>query len=670
MLNGEILNDVVLNGEGVSVTIAEGLLLSIAQRIDITADEGELLSIAQLVGQRAEGEIVQIAQDVQYLIVASGVLLTIAQQQAALQDDALLYIAQNCIDNTIASHVSRTGWDAIITLGGNIIDPSEIHGMIRVERTEGQAALAEFTIIPPLGQQTIQYYQGQPVTIDVLVPSGTKRIYTGLVDIPEIDLIEKKITFRCTDRRSELINSQLGLVVGSIGYYSPIVFQDVKDVADELEKRLSTTPYSVDFDVFGNYTLTSWFPKVTPDFTLTDSDVYYDRPRVEMTSRARITNKVVVSFQYRYERLHHMQRQFSWTSDVLTQGAINFLRYGLSMTFRSMVASAAASAGWPVRGAINYTPIYPSGWYGGIAWSTVSFTGGTFPKVDAFGDPVLDASGNQVMESRITGGTDYGPLYCMAASWQATTRWAQTVTESYSLSLQAPQSIAQYGEIEAAEQYSAAAEFDSSIWENYEAYNDLGLGNNYYIKQDVNRSQVAFAMTTAMNKAKTTILASHRDTKVIVNTFLFPDVDLRHTVRVETDEVEAKGKVYTVLHEMNVNTGEAVTTTTLALFQSVGSTSNSGLVVPTPPPQEITYPSQPIILGNHFGQDPSQAGAENWTGMIGNRFLTTSLFRTTYQEQFVVHVPAIPDTLRQEQSLSVGASFNVLIPNDELDVFF
>lgn len=673
MINGVLLNGAPLNAAGDVTYIISGDLFVIEQNVVIVEEAHDAVTINQVVGDTISGDLVTIEQNVRLWEGFGGdasPIITIEQEIVNISSGDLVLINQRVIDNSIATHLEKTGWDAVITLAGNIIPTEQIHGMISVDRTEGQAALAQFTIIPPLGEQALQYYQGKPVTIDVLTESGTRRIYTGLVDIPEVDLIERKITFKCTDRRTELINSQLGGVVGSIGYYSPLIFQDVKDTADQLEKRLSTTPQSVDFDVFGNYTLTSWFPKSVADFTLDDSDVYYSRPRIEIQSRARITNKVDISFQYRYSRLHHHQRLFSWTAPMASNIML-LLQYSQSMTFRSMVAGAATSAGWPIKGAIAYTPIWPSGWYGGIAWSTVSFTGGTFPKVDAFGDPVLDSDGNQVMESRITGGTDYGPLYCMGAQWTATTRWAQTVTENFTLSVAASQSVAQFGEIETAETYSVQDDFDPSIWENYVAYNDLGLGNNYFIKQDTNRNAVVGAMAVALNKARTTILSTHRDTRVIVSTFLWPEVDLKHTVRVDTDVVEAKGKVYSVNHSLNIGTGEAVTTTTLALFKATGSSSNSSFSAPPAPGQTVTYPTDPVILGNHFGQDPaSTTGSENWTGMIGNSRPSPLAARTSFQEQFVVKVPAIPDTLRQEQSLSVGGSYNVQIPDDELDVFF
>jgi hypothetical protein len=277
----------------------------------------------------------------------------------------------------------------------------------------------------------------------------------------------------------------------------------------------------------------------------------------------------------------------------------------------------------------------------------------------------------------------------MGATWVGTFRWAQTVTENYSLSLSAPQSIAQYDEISADESYSTEATFDSSRWENYKTYTTAGtaaltvsptasvVGNpndSYYINADLNRNDMVGAAYTVINKAYTTILGSHRDTKVIVNMFLFPNIDLKHTCRVDTDTVIAKGKTYSIEHVLNVDTGEAQTTVTLALFKSQGSASNSVVSLPGIPADAPDAINTNVILGNHFGQDPTTDAAQSWNGMVGNRFLPApgggTTARTAYQEFFKVDAPAISDNLRQERVLHASTGYSMSIPNDELTIIF
>ena len=419
MTNQSILNNSPVNAQAAFYETGSGLLISIEQDVQVEG-VGNLISVEQNVGFIGSGEIISIEQDVLLSIRGSGEIISIEQNVANEQSGQLISIEQNV--ELVSTHLTRTGWDATLVIGSSQIPKEQIHGMIDIERTENTAAIMTVTLIPELGTQDFDFYRGKPVTCDIRTERGTNRVFTGTVDIPEIDVIGKKITLRCTDRRTERINDQLATAVTTIGYFSSIIFPDIDDTADALEQRLSTIPFSVDFDAYGNYNLTAWAVKATADFTLNDSDVFYSTPRVELTSRSNITNKVSITFQYRYERLHQMDRNFSWTSPIASNICL-ILQSGYSLTFRDMIRAAVDSAGWPLKNDISFTPIWPSGWdgcVGGyIAWSTVSYTGTSTVVKDADGNPVKDADGNNVTQTRITGGTNFAPLYCMGATWSA-----------------------------------------------------------------------------------------------------------------------------------------------------------------------------------------------------------------------------------------------------------
>jgi hypothetical protein len=669
--NASILNAAPVNAAATFYESGSGELISIEQNTQTEA-LGNLISIEQNVGFIGSGEIISLEQDVILWTVGSGELISIEQQVANEQSGNLISIEQNV--ELVSTHLTRTGWDATLVIGSSQIPKEQIHGVIDVERTENTAAIMTVTLIPTSGTQDFDFYRGKPVTCDIRTDSGTFRVFTGTVDIPEIDIIGKKITLRCTDRRTERINNQLATGVNSIGYFSSIIFPDIDDTADALEQRLSTIPYSVDFDAYGNYHLTAWAAKATADYVLDDADVFYSTPRVELTSRSNITNKINITFQYRYERLHQMDRNFSWTSPIAGNICL-ILQSGYSLTFRDMIRAAIQSSGWPLKNDITFVPIWPSGWYGCvggyIGWSTVSYTGTTTVVKDSDGNPVKDADGNNVTETRITGGTNFAPLYCMGASWTASTRWSQTMTEEYTLSVQAPQSQAQFGTVEGYNAYAAQAEFDASEWEKYTAYgNESGGDTTYYINQDTNRATFDAAVNTALNIAKTTILGTHRDTRIVINRSIWPVIDLQHTVEIDTDLLQGKGKVFKINHSLDIGTGEAQTELTLVLSKAVGSASNSSLVRPTPPAPTVNYPSGTIVLGNHYAEDPTTDAAANWNGYIGNGFAPGQFFRSSFTEQFIVDVPEIPEEIRQEQVASAAATYNVEIPNDDLTVVF
>lgn len=664
-----MINQFEINSAGLVDIVASGTLVEIASET-VSIASGDLIALQQSVGiHAASDDVSTIEQITTFKLVAAGELIGLEQRVVVTGNGSLVSLEQNCVNkNKYLTHLGRTGWDLVLSLDGAIVDNSKIHGQIQIVRSENSASSMVCTMLPDSGPINLQYYPGKRITLDAIVPGGLYRVFTGIVDLPDLDIINKKITLRCSDRRTEQINSQLRGAIGTIGYYSDIVFQSARDTAEELDNRLSTTPYSVDFDAFGNYTLTSWYAKNTPDYTLDNSSVFYRQPKVELASRTRIINKVNVNFQYRYQRLHHVKRHFTWESPV-ADDIMLMLNWGYGLTPRQLVDAAVNGAKWPLQGNITYTPIWPSGWYGGIAWSTGHLSGVTSNVLDSNGNPVYDSGGNPVMQVTNTSFTDYSSILCMGAQWDATKRFSQTITESLNLVVRAPQSEAQYDTIESDLAYSADTDFDTSIWENYESYNDTGNGNNnYYIDVDTTRSSYNNGVITALAKAQTSILATHRDTKVTVQTALMPQIDLKHTLKIDTNLLEAKGKVYSIVHNFDIGTGDSSTEIQISLFKSQGSTSTTGLYVPSQGSDSVIYPTNTIVLGNHFGQDPSQPGAENWNGYIGNAMATMYSARTNYAERFIVDTPNIPDSLRQERGRSAGATYIVALPNDLLNI--
>lgn len=643
---------------------------------------GTLISFEQSVGRTGVGTLIDIEQDVVFIEIASGLLIEIEQDVESLGVGTLIDIEQNVQDAAVITPVDRRGWDVVLVIDGSVINPCQIHGRIEIDRTESTASLMTVTLIPPIGMQDVNFFQGKSIFVDGITEAGTQRLYTGIIDIPEFDLIQQTVTLRCTDKRTELINDQLQGIVGSIGFYSDIIFgQGSQTIADELEDRLSTIPFAADFDAYGVFNLTPWAAKLTPDFTLDDCDVYRRAPRVELLNRGRITNKVNVGFQYRYNRLHHTERNFSWTSPI-EDDPCNLLQFGFSLTSRNAVRTAVEAAGWPLRGEIDFLPILPAGWYNcagtSIAWATTRLIGKNTCVKDEQGDPVLGSDGKPLYETELVGGTDFAPLYTNGASWIGTFRWAQTITESYNFSVSAPQSISQYGTVEVNQNYAAQADTDVSGWEEYTAYTNTGNGTgNYFINQDVNRAAFQNAYNTAAQKARTTILGSHRDTFVTIQRSLWPEIDLKHTVELTTNRLNAKGKVYSIKHMIDGNTNEAVTEVTLVLSKSLGSATDTPITIPPLPAESVNPGTGTIFLGNHFGEDPSQPGAELWNGMIGNRYITvpigglaTNTFRTNYPEAFIVDTPAIPSSVRDEKTLAASTSYDLEIPDDLLEVIF
>lgn len=672
-INGFTLNSRSVNGPALAPLIGVGTLISFEQTVLIIGS----------------GSLFEFEQDVQFLETGSGSLISLEQAVQSIASGSMIEFSQRVIDSSIPSHESRTGWDALILVGGVQIPLDQVHGKLTVTKVEDSSTLATFTIIPPTGIQDLEAYQGKSVTIDISTNNtNTYRVFTGVVDIPDVDIIQQKITLQCTNRRRELINTTQQNVVPNIGFYNVDIFSEVDELASELDQRLTTVPQSFDFDGYNNGILTNWAPKATPDFVLDDADIYYRGPDVELSSRGRIVNTVNISFEYRYARLYHKEVSYQWNAPYTNTGsACLIIGQGYSLTPRSSIDAAARATGWLLRAPITYVDLPPNGFYRcGDAngyFTTIRTNVQTEAKrepsttdsegVVTLGAVITDINGNPVVDtSERSQVTDLRYTFAGGAGWIASKQWAQDISEKYTLTVASAQSVSQYGTIAEEASYGLDNAFNTDDWENPTEYVNRGLGSNYFINADTDEASFNNAVVTALQIASTKIVSSHRDTRVTLFRSIMPALELNHTVQATADKISCKGKVRQITHTLDVGTGEAVTNLQIALSRATGSGSSSTIAPPTRPTDNPALPSQLITLGNHFAQDPSSVAAQSWNGMIGNAYTGPygSGVRTGFSESFVVDAPAISSALRDERVLGATQSYNVAIRNDSLTVNF
>lgn len=627
------------------------------------------------------GTFAQFEQEIELLETGSGTFASFEQSLLGTGSGTFASIEQE-VKTVAAVLAGCKNWDLDIRIAGTRVSNDTITGDISVTRKENNAALAEFTVRPGSGSFNATADQGKTVTIDAIQGADRTRIYTGIIDIPEVDVLREQVTYRCTDRRKEQINNQLTSAKSSIGYYSTTIFGEAEDTYAEVQDRLTTVPKALDFDAYGNYRITDLAAKSSADYTLGDSDIYSRTVNLEVTSRARIINKVDIQFEYRFPKLYHWETFFSWTHPGNSQFCL-VLADGYTLTSKELVRQAVAAAGWPIRGDINFTDTPAAGWYrcstsGSdplVAWSPVTLTGTPTAATNPDGSTQVDAAGNTVYNMSNTTFTDMNQVFCLGASWTAAQRWAQTISESYSMTVQAPQSQTKFGSVTRTNRYGLESTFDTGPWEEY-SRDDGAYAGSQVIDQDVNRQEMRNAVETALNVAKTTILASHRDNRVSFQRSLWPEIDLTDTVELDTTELDVIGKVSEIQHTFNASTAEATTALVLSFSQAEGSASDSTLSVPSAPTYTASQQVTGVQLGNHFGKDPSSAAAASWTGMVGNKFNCTNLNGyqncdiTQYPVYFIVDTPAVQSDARENRTVTTSASYNVEIPNDSLTISF
>jgi hypothetical protein len=678
MLNGGSLNSGALNSPAFSGAEGEGILVSFIQDV-LRIEQGVLVNLEQYVAFVGQGAIMDIAQEVELRISGSGTLIELDQTvttQATSGSLLLLEVEQKVPTPAEAAFYDKNGWDLVVSLGGfniprdTIQECEVVHGI-----NDDSRAIVKLN--PRAATYNLYSYQGRPLIISVRTTGGFQRIFTGIVDIPRVEVVNEKIILEGVSVRETLIRNTMTPFVAGIGYYSETVFGPRNNVYQEMNDRMSTIPYDLDFDPYGNWSVTSWTPKGTADITLGNSALYRERePEVRIESAREVVNRVGIVLNYAYQRLHQASLSYNWNPGLQP---CDYLTTGNTLPNREMVRNAAGSAGWRVTN-MSFTDLWPSGWYhcGGVSIGWVN----SFVESFIRNNPATDGSGNNYSNSQMISTFNINQLLCQGAQWTCKKRFTQNVQETYILTVDSPQSQALYGVREKNENLSLQAEFDASQWEDESLYDTEFSGTkiaqsttNYYVNMDTENTELNNAMTTMLNKSRTTILASHRDTEIAFTTFVNPNYQLRHTIRLNTTRIEAKGKVRGIVHKFTPD-GEATSTVRLALYRSVGSQADSALVPVTRPSFAAPPSMGSVVLGSRWGQDPSQSGAANWNGYVGNKWVTsgggfnTNTYKTTYQESFIVDTPSIPANRRDQQNYSRSGSYNIGIPTDSLTITF
>ncbi len=642
--------------------------------------------------------LITLAQDVIIYYTSDGTepLITITQNVRAVSDgtEPLITIAQNVVappTPSVATFFERNGWEATIYVGAQQIPASEIHGNIVITKIEDQANSMEFTVIPTRGVQALTLLEGQSVQCVLQTASGIQQVFQGYSETPTMDLIERKIKIFCTNDRSHLIEAVPPGVLIFAGIYSHDVFGEPASVVDEMDKRLSTGPYNICFDSYNNLIVTNAFAKASPDFTFTQSDIYRDNGKdilVNLSPRSKMINTVEINFSHQRHRLWHQDTAFRWAVDWT--GVCDFLVNGYTMPLKSSILAAIQGAGWALNSPVTFTPFYQAGNYtcdgqaAGFATSQASYK--TTSAVDSLtGNAVVDSNGQPVMQSVMTGYTDYYPLLTIGANWNASTQWVQNVVESYTISVTAPQSVNVFGSVVQTDTSSTTSNLNTNDWTSsntgYLTVDADGLtsGGGSYINDTNNLAAKSASISCLLQKAKYTILKSHRNSAVIFNTFLKPSLELFHTASVaattnEGSAVSAKGKIKRVVHTMDTGSGDANTLVELAISVATGSATDSPLLEPASPMlAPVSVLLNDIRLGNHWGQVP-QPG---WNGMIGNKQITeyvpgggSNTYHTNYPVSFVVDTPIIPDSLTETITYESDSNYTVALINDTLSVTF
>jgi len=514
-------------------------------------------------------------------------------------------------------------WKDRVTLAGADVS-ARLTGQVIDEQNEGAAHLAWFTLIPASGSINPYSYVGAAVTIDYILVEDSGEIarqrFTGKVHIPEYNPVDGTITFTCTDdlqnRVAALDRDTIDLITG--GRYSDGVQGELEDSWAYAQALMETVAGSLDAGREGGLRVTNWdgLPVwKTYDLTNTiDGSIGQELPQ-----RTDIVNQINATFEHRYNRLHRRTSSLRYGIDMKTVA-----NNALPLLSRSTVEAALESTGWEF-------------FYGdGIAGSSGSGEGGLF--ASAAGEPVTPNI-NYVPYPDVYTLPDGSVWYqnesdstCMEFSCSMYKRWAQNVTDTYTLTVIAPESVAQNGAIPREERGSLASEWDASAWEQDRRAAPLLNGSDWHQSQDyapdISAADLENAIKTLVDKCVVKIIGTHRSARAWASVLLDTGIDVSRAVRINTPKVKATGKVVQVRNVTDKDSGSAITEFHIAPI------GHGAIGLPEVTPTPVTPPDAPVAtaptqstrnlfshsLAAHVGGLASSTMPEDpdWVGWIVN----------------------------------------------------
>lgn len=539
-------------------------------------------------------------------------------------------------------------WTPVVSVGGVDISAS-VTGSIRVEADESASVIAEFVMRPGAGSISAGDWLGAAVTIDYRAVVGVgavqSNIFTGTVDQALYDPNARLTTFNCTDdmqgKFEAMTQAEIdALIVNS--RWSKAVFGDYKDGWLYLENVLSTYPQSYDYNVDGvTGTLVDWAAKVTPDFSYDDTSIIDKSIKYSIIPKRELFNKYTITYSYRFGRLLHRDHIFSWSRKFCP-----YLAKSHELPSREMIMTAATSAGWNVTSEIVFDELPPTN-----------------------SDPCSSGSAWVLTEAA-------KELLTLGAIWAASKRWSQDATEEYTITVQAPQSIAWLGEIAYTEAASNQTELNADGWADG-IKTPIGRRNSQgdTVQDKYDRTVSDNDIETLIARARTEILASHRTNFVTANIELNPLLQRFHTVRLDANGIVGQGKVASYSHVMDIDRGEAISSVKIAVSLNGGSASggNTFIEPPTAPntdpvsagPQSRTY------LETRLGGDDSVPVFDDaWNGFTGNysEIVGTPTDDQFYQRRFKVTTPDINQDAIDAADGVTAATYSYNIPNETLTI--
>ena len=598
----------------------------------------------------------------------SGCLLSFNQSETQTVSGCLLSFKQREFNTPekwqFNGIMGKEPYNISVFIDGVEIDTCQLKDTIEISLAVNQAKTAKLTInanCDNSNQIDLYKYAGKIIEIYYLSKTRYTLLYRGMVAIQKIDIDNQHFNLTCTDEKLNRINDLTENQLNNIGYYSEYLFNEELTKEQIFSKRMESIAYDYYFDNNGNFTLTAWQPKNTPDLIIEQCPIFENSFSYSVLNLGEIVNKIKILFQFNYNRkiqrdlqMQYRPSVFDWTKWVQEHKFIPFPKANLIM-------EAANGAGWVV---------------GRFEYRRIGNLGGS-------GVVIADKDS-----------------YAIGASWIASKRWIQNVQEENTVTLKNSGSIAFFGEKSEEISFSMRLK-DDEIDDNFNNYQCYSLPRNailasngdWIIDLSQNKQQdYNNAMLYALNVAKTKMLNSHFGNECSFDYVLLPEIELKHTIGLNTAALQGNLRVQAITHTLDLKKRLCVSKITAKWFKGF---SGDSVYIPqrpvVPVAQRAAYTanfgnkivkeySSPLMGGmtDAGGYAPpdyciAKDGYDNLYGYVMSEYILNQVVNATSGKvsgvKFAVKTPDIEKQSTDGVIATSETEQNISIPNTAISTF-
>ena len=576
-------------------------------------------------------------------------------------------------------------WQATVLVGG-VDRSSELLGAVIVRREHNAATIAEFDLRPAAPMAPLALI-GKPVRIAFAQRGPNNEVlnaqlmFQGVVEQPEYVPASRSLHLVCTDQFQEAVrNTPRAWIDANIGgRFSAEVSGEPADNLDYALERLASVPKSMALNVMGSLTVIPW-RDTSAVLRVTGADGLDGTPAVRLPSRSELVSRKVITAEYSYQVARN----------------------------RGIVSQWQRPARWFINGPDN------SGFP--VDWLTVDMVEGALGSMDGWDLTSLSITHPVPGDYPQGIGVDAGVYTIkaevapdLAIGWNAklATRWQQSRTEVYTLTVVAPNVEAMLGQPVSREtgvsvtapDLPEAWAADATVTPRFAAalgavdpdaiYAAL-IGDTNHVHEPEQDGETAWQKFTAaalamIDRAKVELWAASRTGRIQFRLPCRPDIWLDRRIEVDVPGFHAEGDVVGVTHTLDSAAGTAITELTLAmgLPGNVGPAAPAWALPDRPDPDAVLTPGGGAGIGGVAARHTYYVGGLGSSPefdeatMIG--FATNSTRNNLapdaeknalnwYPLQLTIEAPEVPASDRDPLDIPVAQDYPWNVPTDLLEI--